>query len=375
MSSMTIFILFVSVIALLFLFINLVFAPHNPYQEKDSMFECGFHSFQQSRSPFNIAFFIYGLVYLLLDLEILLTFPFAVSGYVNNIYGLIITLGFISIITIGFVFELGKGALNIPSKQHTYTIKNQPLIHISYIKTRGIIKPHPFITSPSLESSIFPLFIKSFIKYLTLKNLIIGLISLIVISLVKTLGIPMYILNFLNLENIEGLEVIILGLAGLVSRLGFKDLVEEIFIGNYATMGGEDPTQESSPDSKTGGVGATDISDGDISEKDGQSSSDGDISKKDGQSSSDGDISKKDGQSSSDGNRQPKSGSSAYIDAQTGAEPLSKVDTQKQESSSNNSSNYASLMQRKALDGLIGSLVEEVKSLNISMNSAKNDEE
>ena len=255
MSSMTIFILFVSVIALLFLFINLVFAPHNPYQEKDSMFECGFHSFQQSRSPFNIAFFIYGLVYLLLDLEILLTFPFAVSGYVNNIYGLIITLGFISIITIGFVFELGKGALNIPSKQHTYTIKNQPLIHISYIKTRGIIKPHPFITSPSLESSIFPLFIKSFIKYLTLKNLIIGLISLIVISLVKTLGIPMYILNFLNLENIEGLEVIILGLAGLVSRLGFKDLVEEIFIGNYATMGSEDPTQESSPDSKTGGAG------------------------------------------------------------------------------------------------------------------------
>ena len=157
MSSMTIFILFVSVIALLFLFINLVFAPHNPYQEKDSMFECGFHSFQQSRSPFNIAFFIYGLVYLLLDLEILLTFPFAVSGYVNNIYGLIITLGFISIITIGFVFELGKGALNIPSKQHTYTIKNQPLINISYIKTRGIIKPHPFITSPLLESSIFPI--------------------------------------------------------------------------------------------------------------------------------------------------------------------------------------------------------------------------
>jgi NADH-ubiquinone oxidoreductase chain 3 len=157
MSSMTLFILFVSIIALLFLFINLVFAPHNPYQEKDSMFECGFHSFQQSRSPFNIAFFIYALVYLLLDLEILLTFPFAVSEYVNNIYGLIITLGFITIITIGFVYELGKGALKIPSKQYTYTIKNQPLIHISYIKTKSaeITKPHPFITS-TLQSSISP---------------------------------------------------------------------------------------------------------------------------------------------------------------------------------------------------------------------------
>ena len=110
------------------------------YQEKDSMFECGFHSFQQSRSPFNIAFFIYALVYLLLDLEILLTFPFAVSEYVNNIYGLIITLGFITIITIGFVYELGKGALKIPSKQHTYTIRNQPIIHISYINTKMVTK-------------------------------------------------------------------------------------------------------------------------------------------------------------------------------------------------------------------------------------------
>ena len=137
MSSMTLFILFVCIIAILFLFINLVFAPHNPYQEKDSMFECGFHSFQQSRSPFNIAFFIYALVYLLLDLEILLTFPFAVSGYVNNIYGLIVTLGFIGIITIGFVYELGKGALKIPSKQQTYTIKNRPVVDISYVKPKS----------------------------------------------------------------------------------------------------------------------------------------------------------------------------------------------------------------------------------------------
>src|SRR3954463_1020421 len=137
MSSMTFFILFVCIIALLFLFINLVFAPHNPYQEKYSIFECGFHSFLgQNRTQFGVKFFIFALVYLLLDLEILLTFPFAVSEYVNNIYGLIITLGFITIITIGFVYELGKGALKIPSKQHTYTIKNQPLINISYIKTK-----------------------------------------------------------------------------------------------------------------------------------------------------------------------------------------------------------------------------------------------
>lgn len=88
------------------------------YQEKYSIFECGFHSFLgQNRTQFGVKFFIFALVYLLLDLEILLTFPFALSEYVNDIYGLTIALLFIIIITIGFVFELGKSALKIDSRQ------------------------------------------------------------------------------------------------------------------------------------------------------------------------------------------------------------------------------------------------------------------
>jgi len=127
MSSMTLFILFISIIALLFLIINLLFAPHNPYQEKYSIFECGFHSFLgQNRTQFGVKFFIFALVYLLLDLEILLTFPFAVSEYVNDIYGLIVTLGFIGIITIGFVYELGKSALKIDSRQTLTMVKTKP---------------------------------------------------------------------------------------------------------------------------------------------------------------------------------------------------------------------------------------------------------
>jgi NADH-ubiquinone oxidoreductase chain 3 len=115
---MTFFFLFVSILAIVFLIVNLLLAPHNPYQEKYSIFECGFHSFLgQNRTQFGVKFFIFALVYLLLDLEILLTFPFAVSGYVNNIYGLIVALLFIGIITIGFVFELGKSALKIDSRQ------------------------------------------------------------------------------------------------------------------------------------------------------------------------------------------------------------------------------------------------------------------
>jgi NADH-ubiquinone oxidoreductase chain 3 len=124
MSSLTFFFLFVSILALLFLIVNFLLAPHNPYQEKYSIFECGFHSFLgQNRTQFGVKFFIFALVYLLLDLEILLTFPFAVSGYVNNIYGLIVALLFIGIITIGFVFELGKSALKIDSRQVVTLLK------------------------------------------------------------------------------------------------------------------------------------------------------------------------------------------------------------------------------------------------------------
>ncbi len=134
MSSMSLLILFVSIIALLFIFINIIFAPHNPYQEKYSIFECGFHSFLgQNRTQFSVKFFIYALVYLLLDLEILLVYPFAVSEYINNIYGLIITLIFIIIVTIGFIFELGKSALKIDSRQNFNASKKKDFYNIIYM--------------------------------------------------------------------------------------------------------------------------------------------------------------------------------------------------------------------------------------------------
>ena len=118
MTSQIFFLIFIPILAIILLAVNLVLASHNQYEEKNSPFECGFHSFLgQNRSQFTIKFFIYALVFLLLDLEILLIFPFGVSGYVNDIYGLTVALMFIIIITIGFVFELGKSALKIDSRQ------------------------------------------------------------------------------------------------------------------------------------------------------------------------------------------------------------------------------------------------------------------
>jgi NADH-ubiquinone oxidoreductase chain 3 len=121
MTSQTFFFLFIPIIGILLLAINLIFAPHNPYEEKDSAFECGFHSFLgQNRSEFSISFFIFALLFLLFDLEILLVYPYVVSSYVNGIFGLIILLIFFIILTLGFAFELGKNALTIESRQTNY---------------------------------------------------------------------------------------------------------------------------------------------------------------------------------------------------------------------------------------------------------------
>jgi len=119
MSSQTFFFIFIPILAIILLGLNLIFAPHNPYEEKNSAFECGFHSFLgQNRSEFSISFFIFALLFLLFDLEILLVYPYVVSSYVNGIFGLIIMLIFFLILTLGFAFELGKNALSIDSKQN-----------------------------------------------------------------------------------------------------------------------------------------------------------------------------------------------------------------------------------------------------------------
>lgn len=118
MTSTTFFIIFVPILSILLLSINLFLAPHNSYQEKNSAFECGFHSFLgQNRTQFSISFFIFALLFLLFDLEILLIYPYSVSNYTNDIYGLIVMIIFFIMLTLGFIFELGKNALSIDSRQ------------------------------------------------------------------------------------------------------------------------------------------------------------------------------------------------------------------------------------------------------------------
>ena len=118
MTTTTFFLFLIPVLAIILLAVNLILSPHNPYQEKDSAFECGFHSFLgQNRTQFSISFFIFALLFLLFDLEILLVYPYVVSAYTNGIYGLVIMLVFFLVLTLGFAIGLGKNDLKIESRQ------------------------------------------------------------------------------------------------------------------------------------------------------------------------------------------------------------------------------------------------------------------
>lgn len=142
MTSTTFFFVFIPFLTFILLGVNLVFAPHNSYQEKNSVFECGFHSFLgQNRTQFNISFFTFALLFLLFDLEILLVYPYVVSCYLNGLHGLVVMLMFFLILTLGFAYELGKGALKISSRQ-IYVVNKKKYIYslVSGFNTKKKLK-------------------------------------------------------------------------------------------------------------------------------------------------------------------------------------------------------------------------------------------
>jgi NADH-ubiquinone oxidoreductase chain 3 len=118
-NKLEVFLIVVLVLVALLLAINLLLSEHKPDKVKSSQFECGFSSFREmSRMPFRISYYIYALLFLLFDLEILLIYPYVVSSYNNGGYGMVILLIFFILLTIGFVYELGKKALVIGSRQN-----------------------------------------------------------------------------------------------------------------------------------------------------------------------------------------------------------------------------------------------------------------
>lgn len=111
MNTLLILFIFVPILTCILLSLNLIFAVHRPDSEKVTSYECGFSAIPQTRSPFSIQFYIVGILFLVFDLEIVLLYPLTTSLYQVGSYGFWISILFLSILTIGFVYEIGSGAL------------------------------------------------------------------------------------------------------------------------------------------------------------------------------------------------------------------------------------------------------------------------
>lgn len=100
-------------------------ATSNPDAAKVSPYECGMNSVSDARQKFQVSFFLVALLFIVFDSEILFLYPFVVSLYQISSFGFWVAMVFILILTIGFVYELGKGALDYSKFPHS---KNSPKV-------------------------------------------------------------------------------------------------------------------------------------------------------------------------------------------------------------------------------------------------------
>ena len=93
------------------IFLNFALAPNNPDPEKLSAYECGFEPFNDSRMEFDVRFYLVAMLFIIFDLEIAFLFPWAISLGGIGALGFWSMMFFLGVLTIGFIYEWKKGAL------------------------------------------------------------------------------------------------------------------------------------------------------------------------------------------------------------------------------------------------------------------------
>ena len=94
-----------------FIAINYIASPSNPDPEKLSAYECGFEAFDNARIEFDVRFYLVAILFIIFDLEIAFLFPWAISLGNIGLLGFYSMMAFLFILTIGFIYEWKKGAL------------------------------------------------------------------------------------------------------------------------------------------------------------------------------------------------------------------------------------------------------------------------
>ena len=100
-----------AVIVILPLIVSKITGTSNQYSEKISPYECGFEPIGLRPNKFNVKFYLVAILFVVFDLEIAFMFPWAVSLKEIGVFGFYSMMIFLAVLTIGFIYEWKKGAL------------------------------------------------------------------------------------------------------------------------------------------------------------------------------------------------------------------------------------------------------------------------
>jgi len=109
--SLIIYSIFSLVIVLILYLVSYTLSVKAPNTQKLSVYECGFEPINSTQSKFNIKFYLVALLFVLFDLEIVFVFPWAINLAHLGLFGYYSMIFFLGILTLGFVYEYKKGAL------------------------------------------------------------------------------------------------------------------------------------------------------------------------------------------------------------------------------------------------------------------------
>ena len=110
--SIILFLFIALALSIGFILVNYLSSPNNPDPEKLSAYECGFEAFDDSRMQFDVRFYLVAILFIIFDLEIAFLFPWAVSLGNLGALGFWSMMIFLFVLTIGFIYEWKKGALD-----------------------------------------------------------------------------------------------------------------------------------------------------------------------------------------------------------------------------------------------------------------------
>jgi NADH-quinone oxidoreductase subunit A len=98
-------------IGLALLIAPFIVAYSQPDPEKLSAYECGFNAFDDARMKFDVRFYLVAILFIIFDLEVSFLFPWAVALKQIGVYGFWSMMLFLGVLTVGFIYEWKKGAL------------------------------------------------------------------------------------------------------------------------------------------------------------------------------------------------------------------------------------------------------------------------